>query len=391
VKILLADLGKDFILLRSMRMFGPTVVSLLILVSLPPMIAHCAPLDTRGNQFIAFKSFSVFKKSSSKQTGEIVLTSPEIRARIHWDELIASWNAEMPARAYLKIEVRSIYPDHPTKWYTMGLWSGDPAQHPRESVRRQKDNDGNVDTDTLILQQSAERFQLRLTLGGDTKGKPLLKFLSVSLLESKAERSPLPPNRKAWGKTIDVPERSQMAYENGGVLCSPTTVSMILAHWSKEMNQPGLDRDVPEVVKGVFDPKWTGTGNWVFNTAYAGSFRGMRAYTARLSDVAELEDWIAQGLPVGLSLCYNRLRGKSRTPSGHLVVCVGFTENGDAVINDPGTSKNVRKVFPRANLIDAWLYSKNAAYFIYPESASVPTDRFGHWDSWTAKKRITTN
>jgi hypothetical protein len=64
----------------------------------------------------------------------------------------------------------------------------------------------------LILQQPAERFQLRLTLGGDTKGKPLLKFLSVSLLDSKAERSPLPPNRKAWGKTIDVPERSQMAY-----------------------------------------------------------------------------------------------------------------------------------------------------------------------------------
>jgi len=182
-----------------------------------------------------------------------------------------------------------------------------------------------------------------------------------------------------------------MAYENGGVLCSPTTVSMLLAHWSKELNQPGLDHDVPEVVKGVYDPKWTGTGNWVFNTAYAGSLRGMRAYTARLSDVAELEDWIAQGLPVALSLCYNRLRGKSRTPSGHLVVCVGFTENGDAVINDPGTSKNVRKVFPRANLIEAWQYSKNAAYFIYPESASVPTDRFGHWDSWTAKKRITTN
>src|SRR4030095_1859383 len=82
VKILLADLGKDFILLRSMRMFGPTVVSLLILVSLPPMIAHCAPLDARGSQFIAFKSFSVFKKSPGDQTGETVLTSPEICARI---------------------------------------------------------------------------------------------------------------------------------------------------------------------------------------------------------------------------------------------------------------------------------------------------------------------
>lgn len=369
---------------RSLACYWLTFSSLLFV----PMSTSSAPSDARGVQFIAFKSFSNFKKSKGEGPGEAVLTSPQVRVRIRWDELIASWNAEMPASAYLKIEARAIYPDHVTKWYTMGLWSGDPARHPRESVRRQKDADGNVDTDTLILNQSADQLQLRLTLGGDQKQQPKLKFLSVSLLDSKADRSPLSPNRKAWGKTIDVPERSQIAYENGGVLCSPTTVSMLLAHWSQELKQPGLDQDVPEVVKGVFDPKWEGTGNWVFNTAYAGSFRGMRGYTARLSDVAELEDWIAQGIPVGLSLCYNRLRGKSREPSGHLVVCVGFTESGDAVINDPGTRKNVRKVFPRANLIDAWAYSKNAAYLIYPENAQVPRDRFGHWDSWTAKRRI---
>ena len=63
------------------------------------------------------------------------------------------------------------------------------------------------------------------------------------------------------------------------------------------------------------------------------------------------------------------------------MACVGFAENGDPVINDPGTSQNVRKVFPRANLVDAWAYSKNAAYVILPEKATPPKDRFGHWDS----------
>lgn len=352
------------------------------------MTASSKTFDARGGQFVAFKSFSSFKKSAGERPGEIALTSREIRARVAWDELIASWNAEMPASAYLKIEVRAIHPTHTTKWYVMGLWSGDPTRHPRESVRRQRDDDGDVKTDTLVLKQPTGRVQVRLTLGGEGQEKPKLKFLSLSLLESKASPSPLPPNRAAWGKTLDVPERSQMAYENGGVLCSPTTVSMLLGHWSQELDQPGLDRDVPEVVKGVHDPKWVGTGNWAFNTAYAGSLPGMRAYAARLSDVAELEDWIAQGIPVGLSLCYNRLRGKSREPSGHLVVCVGFTENGDAIINDPGTRRNVRKIFPRANLIDAWAYSKNTAYLIYPEKTSVPRDRFGHWDSWTAKQRV---
>ena len=352
------------------------------------MSAFSKPFDARGVQFIGFKSFSTFKKSAGGAPAEIVLTSRKIRAGISWDELIASWNAEMPASAFLKIEVRAIYPGHATKWYVMGLWSGDPERHPRESVRRQRDDDGDVKTDTLVLKQPTERVQVRLTLGGDGKEKPRLKFLGLSLLDSRASTKSLPPNRAAWGKLVDVPERSQMAYENGGVLCSPATISMLLAHWSKELKRPNLDRDVPEVVKGVYDPKWVGTGNWAFNTAYAGSLPGMRAYTARLSDVAELEDWIAQGIPVGLSLCYNRLRGKSREPSGHLVVCVGFTQDGDVIINDPGTSKNVRKIFPRANLIDAWAYSKNAAYFIYPEWTSVPRDRFGHWDSWTARTRI---
>jgi hypothetical protein len=354
------------------------------------MSAHSKSFDSRGLQFIPFKSLSSFKKSAGERPCEVVLASREIRARIDWDELIASWNAEMPRSSYLKVEARAIYPSHATKWYVMGLWSGDPERHPRESVRRQRDEDGDVKTDTLVLKQPTDRVQLRLTLGGEGKEKPRLKFLSLSLLDSKASSLPLPPNRAAWGKAVDVPEKSQMAYENGSVLCSPTTVSMLLAHWSRELNRPNLHRDVPEIVKGVYDPNWEGTGNWAFNTAYAGSLPGMRAYTARLSEVAELEDWIAHGIPVGLSVCYNRLRGKSREPSGHLVVCVGFTENGDAIINDPGTSKNVRKVFPRANLIDAWAYSKNAAYFVYPEKTSVPRDRFGHWDSWTARTRIRT-
>ena len=363
------------------------LLTLAILCALS-MTAFSKTFDARGVQFIGFKSFYSFKKSAGERPGESVLTSREIRARISWDELIASWNAEMPPSAYLKIEARAIYPGHATRWYVMGLWSGDPERHPRESVRRQRDDDGDVKTDTLVLNQSAERVQVRLTLGGDGKERPKLKFLGLSLLDGKASTETLLPNRAAWGKLIDVPERSQMSYENGGVLCSPTTVSMLLAHWSRELERPGLDHDVPEVVTGVYDPKWVGTGNWAFNTAYAGSLPGMRAYTARLSDVAELEDWIARGIPVGLSVCYNRLRGKSREPSGHLVVCVGFTQGGDVIINDPGTSKNVRKTFSRANLIDAWGYSKNAAYFIYPERASVPRDRFGHWDSWTAKRRI---
>ena len=357
--------------LRAMTTFRLTTALALNLVFLASLKSAGAPGDAGGIQFIPFNSLTAFVESRDPAAGTPVLISPEIHTRIRWDELIASWNAEMPAGTSLQIEVRAIYPDHP-----------------RTSVRGQQDTDGRVDTDTLVLQQPAERVQLRVTLGADGREKPKLKFLSLSLLDRQAASVPLSPNRAAWGRTLNVPERSQMDYQNGGVLCSPTTISMLLAFWSQRLSRPGLDRDVPEVVDGVYDPQWDGTGNWAFNTAYAGAFRGLRAYTTRLSDVSELEDFIARGIPVGLSLCYNRLRGKSREPSGHILVCVGFTAGGDVIVNDPGTRQDVRKIFPRGNLIDAWAYSKNTVYLVYPVNTLLPKDRYGHWESPTTKRRV---
>ena len=98
------------------------------------------------------------------------------------------------------------------------------------------------------------------------------------------------------------------------------------------------------------------------------------------TDVSELEDWIAQGIPVIASVGYELLRGQSPTrSSGHLVVCLGFTPAGDVIVNDPGTLENVRKTFPRANLVRAWAHSRGTVYLIYPEDRALPRDRFHHW------------
>ena len=352
-----------------------------VLVCLALAAAGAGELDRRGSQFIGFSSFSGFAESAGELPGEKTLTSPEMVAAVPWDELVASWNATMAEGAYLKMEARALYRRGATKYYTLGLYSGDPARHPRQSVPHQADADGDVATDTLLLKEPCARLQVRVTLGGDDRQLPALRFLGLCLTDSQAKPPALPPNRAAWGRTIPVPERSQMAYSNGAVLCSPVTVSMIMAYWSRTLNRPELDPDVPDVVKAVYDPVWQGTGNWPFNTAYAGSYPGMRAYVTRFTDLAELEDWTAAGLPVGLSVCLNRLRGRQGPLSGHLVVSVGFTKDGEPVLNDPGTSHNVRKVVSRKNLISAWAQSKNAVYLIYPDNATLPVDRFGHWDS----------
>ncbi len=337
-------------------------------------------LHFRGTQILGFNTLSKFSTSSNKPL-EMVMTSPKIETDIAWNELIASWNIGLPSDAYLKIEVRGIYPDHETRYYTLAIWSTDPMNYPRESVLHQKDIDGDVLTDTMVLKRPCTKLQVRLTLGGREAEKAKFNFLGLCLTDTRDEYAVLPSNQAAWGKTIDVPERSQMAYPDGKELCSPTSLSMLMTYWSIRLKRPELSKDVPEIVKAVYDSNWPGTGNWSFNMAYAGSFAGVRAYVTRLSDISELEDWIAAGIPVALSVCYNKLRGFDGASSGHLVVCVGFTQKGDPIINDPGTSQNVRKTFTRNNLIKAWAHSKNASYLIYPKDSKAPKDRFSHWDS----------
>lgn len=347
-----------------------------------------AELDARGRQFVGRDSLSNFTETRGSLSEQILLTSPVIPSSINFNEVIVSWNADLPNDSYLIIEVRAIYRETATKYYNLGLWSTNPMLHPRQSQAGQKDADGDVSTDTLMLYHLANRLQVRLTFGnaGDSP-RSILRFLGISLTDTNVLTVQSPPRGEAWGKLIPVQERSQMTYPNGKTLCSPTTVSMIMSHWARTLSRPELDRPVPEIVEAIYDSQWQGAGNWSFNMAYAGSFPGLRAYVTRLSDVSELEAWIEQGLPVGLSLDYDRLRGKGPGPNGHLVVLVGFTKQGDPIINDPGTSEHVRKTFPRKNLIDAWACSRNTVYLIYPEKATVPEDVFRHWDSPLSRAR----
>jgi hypothetical protein len=338
-----------------------------------------------GRQFVGLSRFSEFTKAVGQPPQESVWLSPEILSRIKWTELIASWNANLPKNAVLRIEARGIYPERSTKFYTLGIWSGAADDQRRMSVKSQQDENAEVSTDTLVMKVPCDRVQIRLRVSADPMIAQFpVKFLGLSFADTGCELPVLPPNRAAWGRTLAVPERTQLDYAEGEQSwCSPTSTSMMLAWWAGQTKRPELDRAVPEVAREVFDPNWPGTGNWAFNTAYAGSFEGIRAYVSRFSDVSELEDWITAGVPVAISVAYTALKGvpPREGPDGHLVVCVGFTASGDVVVNDPGTRRQMRRVVPRENLVRAWAHSRNTVYLIYPEGTKSPKDRFGHWEN----------
>ena len=333
------------------------------------------PASSR-NRFIGFTNFAAFEYFANSN-GDTVLRSPIISPGIPWNELVVSWNAQPGAG--LKVEASAALSGHSTKNYVLGEWSDDPSKFPRQSFAKQADADGDVLTDTLVLKEVAREVQLRVTLIGTNVSA--LKFVGLSFLNSQVSPDPRRPNTAAWGKLLAVPERVQSGYEGPGGWCSPASVSMVLGFWAQKMNRPELDRSVPEVATAVNDPVYGGTGNWPFNTAFAGELPGMRAFVRRFDDLADLEDCLAAGIPVVMSVSSYLTEDRHDGPdNGHLIVCVGFAENGDVICNDPGVSlrrgETVRRVYPRERVEAAWRKSKNTVYLIYPESLSRVDETF---------------
>jgi hypothetical protein len=337
-------------------------------------------LSRAGNNFGAHELICLdpTKLQRVLAEGRLVLTSAPIRPQVNWNELIVSWNFRN-TNSGVRIETRVSYPDHSTRWYTLGIWSAHGGIYPRESVRGQKDEDGEVKTDTLVLTESGGEVQVRVVIEGENRNSGDLKLLTLCFSDAKGKCEQSASFKEGWGTELQVPERSQANYPEGiSEWCSPTSTSMILSFWAKQLDRADLDHDVPEVARGVHDPKWPGTGNWPFNTAYAGAHAGMRAYVARFADVAELETWVNAGFPIGASVSYNKLKGRAQGGSGHIVVVIGMGKNGEMVINDPGR-KQVHQIYPRENFIKAWAESQNTVYLIYPERAKIPPNSFRHW------------
>lgn len=284
-------------------------------------------------------------------------TSPEL-ATAPFDELIPSWNVQTPG-GYAVLKVRARLASGWTDWYSFGRWS---RSSERYSLKTQKDAHGDVLTDTLRLTGKATAVQYHLTLVGEGTRASLVA-LDTSDRAARPKAGTVAGNPALWNRVIDAPQRSQMLYPDGGeVWCSPTSVSMILAH-------QGTNVTVPTAAAGTYDREYKGTGNWAFNAAYAGEL-GHRAYITRLPSLAAAEEWIARGQPLAVSIGWRRgeLSGAPLPSStGHLMVLVGFDAAGNPVLNDPAAPNDasVRRSYPRAQFERLWLgHSGGLSYVI---------------------------
>lgn len=338
--------------------------------------AHAAETATLpASAVLYFDSLATFTRPAPGPDAENSRVSPWIASPIPWTELIASWNVR--SNVALHVEARARLGDHVTRFYDLGSWAvvtnHVATRVNRSSVRDQSDTDAEVQTDTLVLKAPATRFQIRLTFLQGLPGPDDFRYLGVSLAGPPTRGSEAPPTKPSThAAPLDVPVRSQAEYPEGiSQWCSPTSLTMVLAHHARTLHRPELEFAVPDVARAVFDPGWPGTGNWSFNVAFAGAQPGIRAYVARLENLAAIEPWIARKVPIIASVSYAMLKGRPQPErgDGHLVVVTGFDDAGDVVINDPGVRRErVRRTFARVDFERAWAHSRNTVYLIHPET-----------------------
>jgi Peptidase_C39 like family len=293
---------------------------------------------------------------------------------------IASWNIDSPATAWIEVGMRARVGQRWTAWFDMGEWSPELSTGHRRSHNGQRDADGRVDTDTLVLSHAADAVQLRVIMhpaaGG---GSPALRLLAVttdlettrSISEGTAMRS------TAWGMDLPVPERTQRVGSEGGRYggggdswCSPASISMVMAYWAQKTGNVKWDIGVADAAAGTYDPVYDGCGNWPFNVAFA-SQDGLEGWVARLPSLVELERYIADGVPVVASIRVGPgdLDGAPYPKTaGHLLVVRGFTSRGDVIVNDPYAQPgSIRRIYRRAQFEHVWQTgSRGAVYLIAP-------------------------
>ena len=349
--------------------------------------------------------------------------SPVVATSFGARELIPSWNARTPTGTWLSVEVRVAcvasgeQPSEErdaedgeewTPWLVLARWAeGDPAEGApitRTTVPGQVLEVGRVATDCYRASapHTFDRWQVRLTglRVADTEPDADSGWPEVSLVSGAALAFDVPDDEPTSAPTlgrpveIAVPPHSQRLHvgtfpewDNGGQSwCSPTSTTMLLAHWrvgptTAQTAWVGHDVDPPVVhaVRHVYDPAYRGAGNWTFNTAYAAT-RGLRAYVTRLRDLTEAERFVAAGIPLIVSVTFQRdqLEGAGYDTNGHLLTIVGFTAEGDVVSNDPNShtipsNEQVRTVYRRDQFERVWVGDDGGlAYVMAPPGVSLP-------------------
>lgn len=326
-------------------------------------------INERGDFYNGFS-----KGVNLNNDGEIVLEennlegiyeSPIINTA-DFKDLICSWNAKALDKSEIELFIQIRRGEKWSRWFTYGKWwsSGNNG-----SVKNQEDDIAFIDVDLIKVlgeeKGSGFRYKVRLKREDVIIPSPKLRLIAVTLNLDILSHKSFEIN-KDWEIELDLPQRSQMIVpEIGNIICSPTSLSMVLEYY-------GHFEKTEEVARGVFDNGAEIYGNWSYNVSYAGT-KDFTAYVARFTDLDQIKIMISQGKPLVASIrtkIAEELQGAPQAyPSGHLIAIRGFKIKDGVeyiIVNDPAALDNesVRREYMSHQFLNAW---NGVVYCVFPK------------------------
>ncbi|MDE2489488.1 MAG: C39 family peptidase [Elusimicrobia bacterium] len=289
------------------------------------------------------------------------LESADLESAAPFDDVVGSFAADVPAGGEIELSVKVRQDGAWTGWYVLGTETADGWA----SAPKVDDASATLDVDELKLKSpaTAVRFRLRFKAA---RAPVVLRQAALALSNGDAPAGPPAFEPGPWVRELDVAPRSQLDAESKYKhdLCSPTSLAMTLAFWGRRRATEAVALAVRDRTSELF-------GNWPANAAYAASL-GLDARVARLNSLDDLQDQVAAGRPVPVSVTFGpgELPGAPiEKTAGHLMVVVGFTKDGDVIVRDPAARDGgVRRVYARAAFHRVWRVNKRGlAYLIGPD------------------------
>lgn len=325
-------------------------------------------------------------------------TSPWRATGFGADEVVPSWNARTPGRSAVAVAVRVRTTEGRTgSWDTVARWAERDSTHKRRSGSAQTDDVARVVTD-VVRANGGHRigaWQVRVTLLRAKGARSAPRVMSIGAAASRSAKASRPVSATTMTRAVELPVRrySQMLHRGqyrqygggGAAWCSPTATTMVLRSLGKGPTKAqyawvrkGMkQRYVVHGARRTYDFRYRGTGNWAFNTAYAGT-RGTDAFVARLTSLRDAEAFVKAGIPLVVSIRFGR-GGLSGAPisstAGHLVVIRGFTATGAVIVNDPAAARpsSVRRVYRRDQLERAWIRGSGGTAYVIRTGKALPS------------------
>lgn len=279
-----------------------------------------------------------------------------------FSELVLSWNVKNLNDSQLVFFISVGNENGFSKFHAMGSFKEDQNR----SISAEADEYASVNIDTLINKEEKNNlFKLRVNITPNSNENLILENITVT---TKPLNNNLVYDESLLiNHLIDVDPLQQLSIPNiGNLICSPTSVTMVLNYYGYNFKQEEMAQKVYDYGRRIY-------GNWTFNASYAGSLESIYSRVEFIDDFNKVVNYIKNDVPVIFSITttsLNDLEGSIMAfPAGHLIVLIGFEQIDGVwygIFNDPAEYEDnkVMRKYKMEQVLNVW---KQYTYIISDE------------------------